>query len=264
MARRFGAYDEHFDFFFDQAPSKDSVKAGTAKKDGLTGKFMLGEMLDPEKSPTEDGVALFASIFPNVTDIVLSGDTGNGYRAYAMLQELSCVLQKYGYRVKLIPLAPGHAWNRTDARIAHMHTFLNIVLSKSRVFGARGIAAAFRAASDFRLVNQRKFMKRSHIFFVEVDVDRVAAAAEQKLLGAPVTSSLLDGGRMGVRGFLYFDFSVIGPNKEVTHIPGYARTREHADPDRPNNPTYVWTWVKALSTTICQQCSDAIGAVRCS
>lgn len=88
-------------------------------------------------------------------------------------------------------------------------------------------------------------------------MDRVAAAAEQKLLGAPVTSSLLDGGRMGVQGFLYFDFSVIGPNKEVTHIPGYARTREHADPDRPNNPTYVWTWVKALSTTICQQCSDA-------
>ena len=190
---------EHFDFFFDQAPSKGSDPSGTAKKDGLTGRFMLGEMLDKEKSPRGDGVSLFASIYPEVTDIVLSGDTGNGYRAYLMLQELSTVLKKYGYKVKLIPLAPGHAWNRTDARIAHMNTFLNIVLEKSRVFGAIGVAAAFRAASDPRLKNQRKFMARSHIFFVVVEVDRVAAKKEMKLLGAPVVSSLLDGGKMGVR-----------------------------------------------------------------
>lgn len=108
-------------------------------------------MLDKEKSPNGDGVSLFATHFPDITDIVLPGDTGNGYRAYSMLQELSKVLIKYGYKVKLIPLAPGHAWNRTDARIAHMNTFLYVVLRKSRVFGALGIAAAFRAASESTL-----------------------------------------------------------------------------------------------------------------
>ena len=250
---------EHFDFFFDQSPSKDANTKGTAKKDGLTGIFMLGEMLDRAKSPSNDGVALFRALYPTVDSIILSGDTGNGYRAYAMLQELSKVFQKYGYKVKLIPLAPGHAWNLTDARIAHMNTFLNVLLRKSRVFGAIGIATAFRAASDFRLRNTRKFMDRSHIFFVEVEVDRETAKEEKKLLGAPVTSPLLDGGKMGVRGFLYFEFAVKDPDGQTTHIPGYALAREHADPDRPNNPTYLWTWRKDLAQTICQPCSDEWG-----
>ena len=161
--------------------------------------------------------------------------------------------------MKLIPLAPGHAWNRTDARIAHMNTFLNVLLQKSRVFGAKGIAAAFRAASDPRLKNQRIFMARSHIFFVVVKSDRSKATEDKKHLGAMVRSKELDGGKMGVRGLLYFDFSVIGPDKQLTHVPGYCRTREHANPDRPNNPTYVWTWRKDLTNTICQQCSDAWG-----
>ena len=248
---------EHFDFFFDQSPSKGADTAGKAKKDGITGIFMLGELFDGKKSPNDDDISLFAANYPVVTDLVLSGDTGNGYRAYAMLEELSKFFIKYGYRVKLIPLAPGHAWNRTDARIAHMNTFLNVLLQKSRVFGAKGIAAAFRAASDPRLKNQRIFMARSHIFFVVVKSDRSKATEDKKHLGAMVRSKELDGGKMGARGLLYFDFSVIGPDKQLTHVPGYCRTREHANPDRPNNPTYVWTWRKDLTNTICQQCIDA-------
>ena len=254
-----GRKQEHYDFFFDQAPSKLADPVGTAKKDGLTGKYLLGDMLDKENSPNSDGVSLFATDYPDITDIVLSGDTGNGYRAYAMLEFLSKVFNEYAYKVKLIPLAPGHAWNLTDARIAHMNTFLNAILKKSRVLGALGIAAAFRAASDPRLHKQRKFMARSHIFFVKVKVDRPKAAEEKKLLGAQVDSEWLDGGKMGVRGFLYFDFSVIGPDKQPTYMPGYARTREHADPGRPDNRTYVWTWRKDLTTTICQRCSDEWG-----
>ena len=250
---------EHFDFFFDQSPNKGAEPSGTAKKDGLTGKFMLGEMLDPEKSPNNDGVSLFARFYPDVTDIVLTGDTGNGYRGYDMLQELSCVMRKYGYKVELIPLAPGHAWNRTDARIAHMNTFLNVLLQTSRVFGAEGIAKEMRAISDPRLRGTRKFMARSHIFFVVVKVDRAEATKEKKRLGAPLISPLLHGGKMGVRGFLYFDFSVIGADKQVAYVPGYARTREHAAPDRPDNPTYVWTWRTDLILTICQPCSDSWG-----
>ena len=251
-----GRKQEHFDFFFDQAPSKDKFTDGTAKKDGLTGIFMLGEMLDPEKSPKGDGVSLFATHYPENEEIILSGDTGNGYRAYQMLEELSKVFTKYGYRNKLIPLAPGHAWNRTDARIAHMNTMLNIILATSRVFGAIGIAATFRAASDPRLRDQRKFMARSHIFFVVVKVDREEAVMQKKLLGSHVFSPRLHGGKMGVRGFLYFDFSVSDDSGRTAHVPGFARVREHADPDMPNNPTYVYTWRKDLASTICQRCSN--------
>ena len=251
-----GRKQEHFDFFFDQAPSKDKFTNGTAKKDGLTGILMLGEMLDPEKSPKGDGVSLFATHYPENEEILLSGDTGNGYRAYQMLEELSKVFTKYGYRNKLIPLAPGHAWNRTDARIAHMNTMLNIILATSRVFGAIGIAATFRAASDPRLRDQRKFMARSHIFFVVVKVDREEALMQKKLLGSHVFSPRLHGGKMGVRGFLYFDFSVNDDSGRTAHVPGFARVREHADPDMPNNPTYVYTWRKDLASTICQRCSN--------
>jgi hypothetical protein len=250
---------EHFDFFFDQTQSKGDTSATRAKKDGNTGIFMLGEMLDPRKSPNNDNVSLFAAHYPDVTDLIFSGDTGNGYRAYQMLEELSCMMSKYGYRVKLIPLAPGHAWNRTDARIAHMNTFLNVVQSKSRVLGAYGVAATFRAASDPRLRNQRKYMARSHIFHRVVKVDREEAQRLKRSLGAPLVSTGWANGRMGVRGFLYFEFEVTGADGEAAYMPGYARVREHANPAMEGNPTYVYTWRKDLSSSICQPCSDAKG-----
>ena len=43
-----------------------------------------------------------------------------------MLEFLSHLKSKFGYTAELIPLAPGHAWNRTDARIAHMNIFLKL------------------------------------------------------------------------------------------------------------------------------------------
>jgi hypothetical protein len=126
-----GRAQEHFDCFFDQAGKDDTGstgKEGAAKKDGQTGIFFLQQMLDP--AAWEDNVCLFQSEYPEVHTIGLSGDTGNGYRAYAMLEELSHVFVKYGYKVILSPLAPGHAWNRTDARIAHMNTFLRLLLAR--------------------------------------------------------------------------------------------------------------------------------------
>ena len=57
-----------------------------------------------------------------------------------MLQELSLAFAKYGYNVELIPLPPGHAWNLTDARIAHMNIFIKAIKRKGRVFGAEMIA----------------------------------------------------------------------------------------------------------------------------
>jgi hypothetical protein len=255
-----GREQEHFDCFFDQAGKNDdgsTGKAGKAKKDGQTGIFFLAELFDKDKFNGE--ICLFKYHYPEVHHIKLSGDTGNGYRAYAMLEELSLLFQKYGYTVELSPLAPGHAWNRTDARIAHMHTFLRLLLAKSRVFGAEGIANAFFTKAACRMRKKRKYLPRSHIMFREVTIDHVQAAATKKKIGCQLVSEDLDGGHMGVKGLLYFDFSVLDNTGARVHMPGYARVREYADPDKVRNRSRVYTWRKDLAALMCQQCSDSMG-----
>ena len=254
----------HFDFFFDQADKKmkgagKSKKDGKAKKDGQTGIYFLRELLDPNRSPMGNGVSMLQGAFPEVKHLIFSGDTGNGFRAYAMLDELSCVYEKYGYTVELSPLAPGHAWNRTDARIAHMNTFLRLLKARSRVFGAKGVAAAFHAASDQSLKNRRQYMERSYIFFREVEVDQDQAAETRKSLGNMIVSDTFHNGKMGVKGLLYFNFAVKDVAGNMVHPPGHALVMEHPDPEHPNNPTYVYTWRKELSKDMCQPCSDRHG-----
>ena len=255
-----GREQEHFDCFFDQAGKKDAVstgKKGAAKKDGQTGIFFMAEMLDKDRNDGE--VCLFRKHYPEVNHIILSGDTGNGYRAYAMLEELSHLFVKYGYTVELSPLAPGHAWNRTDARIAHMNTFLRLLLARSRVFGAEGIADAFYAAAAYAQKKKRKYLARSHILYRAVYIDHVQAAATKKKIGCQLVSEDLDGGHMGVKGLLHFDFSVMDNDGEVVHLPGYARVREYADPEKIGNRCRVYTWRKDLAVQMCQQCSGTMG-----
>jgi hypothetical protein len=161
--------------------------------------------------------------------------------------------------VELSPLAPGHAYNRTDARIAHMNTFLNLFKAKSRVFGAKGIAQIFYAAAAYSMKNKRNYMARSHIYYRVVSIDRAKADAEAALLGSVLQSDDLDKGRMGVRGLLYFDFSVLDMDGEKVYTPGYARVREYPDPAKPGNRSRVYTWRKDYAALMCQPCSDAQG-----
>jgi hypothetical protein len=253
-----GRLQEHFDFFFDQG-GKGKDKDDTAKKNGQTGIAMLEELFDPAKSPTNDGISMFRHYYPHQDHIILSGDTGNGYRAYAMLEELSTFFAKYGLKVTLMPLPPGHAWNRTDARIAHQNTFLEALKDISNVRGAKEIAGAFHAAADPKYMGTRKYMARSHCFFRKVKHDPLGQAAIKKNIGEQLHSAAVDKGHMGVRGLLYFDFSVKGPNGDIIHPTGYARVREFANPERKNNPTWVYTWRKDLAAKMCQPCSDVYG-----
>ena len=195
---------ENFDFFFDAAnqthkPGEDQG----AKKNGKTGIYFLRELLDPTKHTNSEGKAcsLLNYFYPDATDLLISGDTGNGYRAYEMLEFLIKVFELFGYKVELIPLAPGHAFNLTDARIAHINTFVRKLLRKSRVFGAEGIARALHTASNPSVARKRTFLSRSHIFFrrVRAEPDSINGNA----LGAMVTAKDLDKGHMGVRGLLY-------------------------------------------------------------
>ena len=249
---------EHFDFMFDAA-NQVSGRRG-AKKDGQTGCFFLDELFDPARAPSglAQGQSLFSSRYPFVTELIFSGDTGNGYRAYVMLEYLSKFFEKYGYKVKLIPLSPGHAWNRTDARIAHMNTFLNALKKKSRVFGANQIASAFKLATDPAVTTKRKYMARSFVFFRTVVIDQPDESEDgPSSFGPSPHPSAADGeGHLGVKSLLYFDFSVNGEEGGSVHPAGCARVRVHANPDLPDNPTFLFSWRKSLWSDLCQQCSD--------
>jgi hypothetical protein len=248
-----GREQEHFDFFFD---------ASDAKKNGQTGIFFLGELLDPRMAPLEgqkdkdNPVCLLKMRYPELSQMVLSGDTGNGYRAYEMLEELSKLFEKFGIDVELIPLSPGHAWNRTDARIAHMNTFLRGVKAKGRIYGACNFATAFAAASNPTNATKRKFMARSFVFFrVVAKPDGAAVTELKKQFGAQLVSKSLMDGHVGVKSLLYFDFSFELEGGRL-HPQGYARVREHGNPDTADNPTYVYTWRKDFAKHMCQPCSD--------
>jgi hypothetical protein len=249
---------ENYDFFFDSANQTQKDDQQGAKKNGQSGIFFLGEMTDPGRDPNRGKVALIRHSYPNAKHIILSGDTGNGYRAYEMLEYLSGLFEQFGFTVELIPLPPGHAYNRTDARIAHMNTFLRKLKRRSRVFGAKEVARAFHLAADPHMATKRKFMARSIVSF-RVVPQNVNAKEDKRNLGAMLIHPDLDKGQMGVRGFLYFDFSFPEVPGGATHPPGYARVREHGDPTMIGNPTRVFTWRKDLAKLMCQTCSDRAG-----
>jgi hypothetical protein len=178
-----------------------------------------------------------------VTELVFSGDTGNGYRAYEMLECLSTFEDEHGYKVKLIPLSPGHAYNRTDGRF---NTFGNAAKKVARIFGAEELAAAFHLASDPKVATMRKYMARSWVFFRVVvgEDDLDGSEGVYSDFGPSQHPEAMDG-ILGVKGLLYFDFNVKGIIEGSTQqIPGYARVRAHANPNLANNPTLLFTWRK--------------------
>lgn len=120
-----GRDQEHIDFFFEAGNQRLADGRTGARKTAVTGIYCLEQLLDPEKAPREcSGKSVLAHYFPSLKRLIFSGDTGNGYRSYEMIEFFSTVFNKYGYEVELIPLAPGHAFNRTDGRLAHMNIFL--------------------------------------------------------------------------------------------------------------------------------------------
>ena len=240
---------EHFDFHFDAANQNHSVKRGDGdghKKDGEAGIFFLGALIDPARHPGGGGRSLLDEVFQGATNVLLSGDTGNGFRAYEMLEELSKVLYRFGltYKVELMPLGPGHAYNRTDARLARQNTFLSKLVREARVFGSVGIAAAFRAAARGGV--RRKFLERSHVYHAVVPV--LATRDTTRTWGTM-------GKGLGVRGLAYFRFY---SDSDVPLPEGTCcLAREYSDPTHIGNPTRLYCFAPAALRLMCQSCSDA-------
>jgi len=61
---------------------------GSVSKDRFSGMHALECILNPERDPMAEGVSVFKRLFPKIESIVLSGDSGNGFRSYGMSQSI--------------------------------------------------------------------------------------------------------------------------------------------------------------------------------
>ena len=118
-----------------------------------------------------------------------------------------------------------------------MNTFIRLAKANARMFGAKHVAALFHEASNPNKVNSRKYMARSSIFFRVVP--QLDVSADKKNLGAMLVHPDVEKGCVGVKGLIYFDFSVAGLEGGVEHPHGYARVREHGNETRMGNKTFV-------------------------
>lgn len=97
--------------------------------------------------------------------------------------------EKYGYNIILAPLAPGHAFNSTDARIAHFNTLINLIKARFHLFGAEGIAKVMHEASNPDRNVRRTFVSRSYIFFRRVEAEGEASG---KFVNVQMVNETLD------------------------------------------------------------------------
>mgnify|MGYP007025649891 CR=1 FL=1 len=247
--------DEHFDICFDARNQHDGEDGW--KKDGVAGVFCLFELLRPQVShPHQYG--LLRQVCPEVINLLLSGDTGNGFRGFQMLDSLSQVgghPDLAGYVVELVPLSPAHAFNPSDARIARLNTHVKKLKRRTRLFGAAGVAEALQQLSDPRLATRLTYLPRSHVLFRKVtEVASLMSYQVRPGQSAALVHRDLPGGKIGVRGLLYFGF-LLG---DGSCRPGCALTREYGDVTVQGaaGAQHFYTWRKEIAATICQYCSD--------
>jgi hypothetical protein len=110
---------QHVDIYYDKKGDD------TGNKNSLTGQLALRELLDPAYNDHDqaNGRSLLLQLAPKTTHLIISGDTGNGFRGIPMSLYHSSLKRLYGLTVEQIPLPPRHAHNPTDQHLAHLNMF---------------------------------------------------------------------------------------------------------------------------------------------
>ncbi len=81
-------------------------------------RLKICEHLDPERGV--DGVSWLRTLCPKVQTLLVSGDSGNGFRGWEMCYYYSTPFEDYSIRVLQIPCAPRHAFNLMDSALARL------------------------------------------------------------------------------------------------------------------------------------------------
>jgi hypothetical protein len=231
----------HFDVFYD----KDIVR-GEKNKNSNTGMMALRLFLDPLRNTGASGLSVLADMAPQVTHLIFSGDTGNGFRGIPMSWFHSTIHRLYGFICEQIPLAPRHAHNDTDAHFAHLNSFFRKLMRVTFLVGASVFAKALTMATNPSLTNQRKLIKRCTVLY-----HRFTAA---EYITVPDWLIKERDGEISVSKLGYFLLSTTSEDgKGDVFEEGIMRVRRNA-PESKDDPLLVWDM--RYPDQCCQVCSD--------
>jgi hypothetical protein len=241
---------QNFDVFYD----KDRV-FGETNKNANTGMMALRLFVDPDRNPTNTGRSVLGDLAPQVTHLIFSGDTGNGFRGIPMSWYHSTLHRQYGLSCEQIPLCPRHAHNPTDAHFSHLNCFFRKLMRVTILTGPEQFAKALALATDPTSTHQRRLIKRTtvcyHRFLVTeyitippwLQTTHPSADLSLMKLGYFLLSTTREDGRGD-------EF-----NEGIMRVCKYARA---PSPDDPQNPLIVWDMRTPAHArdAICQQCCD--------
>jgi hypothetical protein len=142
------------------------------------------------------------TVFDHFDHIVLSGDTGSGFRQTETLYYYSKVFQLHGKHVSVELLAPGHAWNMCDSHGGHLSDLFAPLKMTNELVTPQDACNAVNSSS---MVNTTAFMH-------ENPHARPAEAGHYK--------------ETGITDFLSFHFAYTDAHGDETHTEGVCVARQ--------------------------------------
>lgn len=241
---------QNFDVFYD----KDRTD-GETNKNSNTGMMALRLFVDPDRNPNDTGRSVLGDLAPQVTHLIFSGDTGNGFRGIPMSWYHSTLYREYGLSCEQIPLCPRHAYNPTDAHFSHLNCFFRKLMRVTILTGPEQFAKALALATDPTSINKRRLIKRTTVCYHRFLVAEYIMVPAWLQKTHPATDLSLN--KLG-----YFLLSTTREdgqgdefNEGIMRVCKYARTPSRGD---PADPLIVWDMRAPAHArdAICQQCSN--------
>lgn len=203
--------------------------------------------MDPARNEAHTGISILQEFVPQVTKLVISGDSGNGFRSMSMCWYHHTLFGQYGLQVEQMPLPPRHAHNVTDGLIARLNAFFGRLMRMTRLVGPRAFFDALQAIS--RQVSPNKIMTHCMSIirhFAAVDFIRVPQLRDT--ITRNVKNQKV---KIGVMKLGYF--------VHLHEHPGVMLVRHRDD---PQVPTLVFDlMIRPAGLELCEACSNQV--VRC-
>jgi hypothetical protein len=147
-------------------------------------------------------------VFENFDHIVLSGDTGSGFRQTETLYYYSKVYHLYGKHMSVELLAPGHAWNMCDSHGGHLSDLFAPLKMTNELVAPQDACNAVNSSS---MTNTTAFMYESpHV--------RPAEDEHYK--------------QVGITNYLSFHIAYTAADGTETHTEGVCVARELSGKDK--------------------------------
>ena len=148
------------------------------------------------------------NVFENFDHIVLSGDTGSGFRQTETMYFYSKVFHLYGKHMSVELLAPGHAWNMCDSHGGHLSDLFAPLKMTNELVTPQDACNAVNSSS---MTNTTAFMHEN---------PHVRPAEEEHYK------------QVGITNYLSFQFAYSAADGTETHTEGVCVARELSGKDK--------------------------------